>query len=454
MRHHHVRDIKCIVNNDEVFRFLVEFERNRFNYDYCMEFMEFLDEKGTFQFPMLDNGLFPAAILDESTEYTGYSAVWIRDNIFVGYSYYVSGLVDVPLKNLMTLFRYFSEYRYRFENIINKVSNPDNPMERPHVRFFGPSLSEIDQPWEHAQNDALGYFVWFFCRLINEEVLSPTIEHMELLGLFCAYFYSISYWNDKDSGHWEEERKVQASSIGVVVSCLKELRKVLIKNPALVDYCRYRDIIINLQFLDFLIQKGTEALSNILPFECVQSDKARSYDSALLFLCYPLGVVDKAMTKNILDNVSNKLQGETDRPFGVRRYLKDTFWCRDYEDIPANIRTSISSERERWLREHDRQLVEGEEAQWCIFDSIISTIYGLEFQKTNNEADFYRQIGYCYRSLGQLTSMDFHLGGFKCPELYYIKNGQYVPNDATPLLWAQANLKIALATLTNSLKLR
>ncbi|MDJ0677697.1 MAG: hypothetical protein QNJ36_20320 [Calothrix sp. MO_167.B42] len=61
---------------------------------------------------------------------------------------------------------------------------------------------------------------------------------------------------------------------------------------------------------------------------------------------------------------------------GIRRYLRDSFWCRDYKDLPEEIRTSISSEREQWLREHGRELKEGEEAQWCIFDPVISVIFG------------------------------------------------------------------------------
>ena len=45
------------------------------------------------------------------------------------------------------------------------------------------------------------------------------------------------------------------------------------------------------------------------------------------------------------------------------------------------------------------------------------------------------------------------MGPFKCPELYYLENGNYVPNDATPLLWTQANLWIAFKFMKQNLPL-
>ena len=164
-------------------------------------------------------------------------------------------------------------------------------------------------------------------------------------------------------------------------------------------------------------------------------------------MIYPLQVVEEEMSEQILSNVIDNLQGD----YGIRRYLWDSFWCRDYKDLPEEIRTSISSEREQWLQEHDRELKQGEEAQWCIFDPIISTIFGLKFQKTRQEEYLQQQVKYLNRSLGQLTGKDCALGEFKCPELYYLQSGQYIPNDVTPLFWTQANLRVALKVMEDSL---
>jgi Glycosyl hydrolases family 15 len=408
-----------------------------------------LIEKEVFKFPALDNGLFPAAIVAASTEYTGYSAVWVRDNIYVAYSHYILGEIDIALKAVNCLMKYFQKHRIRFENIINSNTDPKNVMERPHIRFNGENLDEINQSWEHAQNDALGYFLWFYCKLISDKVLHPSQQDVETLALFPLYFDAVSYWQDEDSGHWEETRKIEASSIGAVVASLKTLKQLSMESSFISHCFKYGDRLVTIDFLDNLIHQGMNALNRILPSECIQPGLERRYDSALLFLIYPLQVVDDAMSNQIISDVIDSLQGQ----YGIPRYLGDSFWCRDYEDIPENIRTSISTEREQWLTDNGRALRPGEEAQWCIFDPIISTIFGVKFQKTKQMELLEKQIFYFNRSLGQLTADDFKIGGFKCPELYYLKGTDYVPNDATPLLWTQANLRIALRTMEQSLSM-
>jgi phosphorylase kinase alpha/beta subunit len=87
----------------------------------------------------------------------------------------------------------------------------------------------------------------------------------------------------------------------------------------------------------------------------------------------------------------------------------------------------------------------GEEAQWCVFDPILSAIYGERYRAGRELEDLAKQTFYLNRSLGQITA------DFKCPEAYYLDRGRYVPNDYTPLLWTQANLWGALAQLDRSL---
>jgi hypothetical protein len=94
---------------------------------------------------------------------------------------------------------------------------------------------------------------------------------------------------------------------------------------------------------------------------------------------------------------------------------------------------------------------EGQEAQWCIFDPIVSAIYGRRYQQDRRRADLAQQIFYFQRSLGQITGHDSPFGPFQFPELYYVEDGRWVPSDATPLLWAQANLMVALKLLRDSL---
>ncbi len=424
---------------------LGDFLRDGYSLEEIQRLYAFLEDNNTFRFPALENGLFPAALVSSDTEYTGYASVWVRDNIYLAYSHYIVGKANIAVRNVKALMVFFQKFQGRFSTIIEGKVNPDRVMKRPHIRFDGRNLAEINQEWKHAQNDALGYFLWFYCKLAREKLVAPQTKDLETLALFPLYFQAIRYWQDEDSGHWEEPRKIEASSIGVVIAGLKELKKLLAETH-LTPY--YQNQSLTPQFLDDLIGTGTAALYNILPAECIQPEpQARRYDAALLFLIYPLQVIEGEIAEQILRDVIDNLQGD----YGIRRYLGDSFWCRNYKDLPSEIRTTVSTEREKWLQEQGRALKVGEEAQWCIFEPIVSAIFGLKFQGTGEQEYLALQTRYFNRSLGQITGRDFELGEFKCPELYYLENGQYVANDATPLLWTQANLRVAFQMMEASL---
>jgi hypothetical protein len=399
----------------------------------------FLDQHGTFEFPLLETGLFAAARLSGDALYTGYDNVWVRDNIHVAYAHLVTGQAVIAERNIAALQRFFERYRHRFESVIRGDANPSDPMNRPHIRFNGRTLTENAEKWSHAQNDALGYFLWLSCRLALLGHTNTSALPWDLLGLFPLYFRAVRYWQDEDSGHWEEARKIEASSIGPVVAGLREMRRLMIAQSLPAFPCLGETV--SLGLMDELIEEGRNALSQILPAECIQADPAknRRYDAALLFLIYPLEVVNDAQTEQILINVETHLQGD----YGIRRYLGDSFWCADYKALQTpERRTSNVSED---MSGRDALLRPGQEAQWCLFDPLISTIYGRRYLKTGNHSDLQKQVHYLNRSLSQLTGQGSRFPEYLCPELYYLEEGHYVPNDVTPLLWTQANLSIALA---------
>lgn len=403
-----------------------------------------LKSKGTFRFSSLDNGLFPAASLNQENSYTGYSFVWVRDNIHVAFAHAFNGETECALRTTATLMQYFLRHKWHFERIVSGELDPNDPMNRPHVRFLGENLSEVDQKWAHAQNDALGYFLWLYCKLRGTAPLLPSAEEVEMLALFVLYLDRIQYWKDEDSGHWEEIRKIAASSIGIATAGLKEVRN-------LVTRLGWKEFAVGarrvtLELLDQLIQQGQESLANILPAECVQQElgKNRRYDSALLFLIFPTDVVSEEMADTILSDVLHNLQGE----YGIRRYLGDSFWTADYKKkVKPEERTIDVSDQ---MSSRDSLSQPGEEAQWCIFDPIVSAIYGLRYQKRRDASDLHAQIKYFNRSLSQLTGDDCPFGAFKCPELYYQEDNKYVPNDVVPLLWTQANLWMAFKVMEDS----
>jgi hypothetical protein len=393
----------------------------------------FLIERGVLQFRPLESGLY-SAVQTETTA-SGYQNVWVRDNVFVAHAHAANGRGEVAVAVVRGLTKYFLKHLHRFDDIISGSVDRNDPMQRVNVRFDGDTLEELPQKWAHAQNDALGYFVWLFCTVASERAFAVSGDDLALMERFLGYFQAIRFWQDGDNGHWEETRKVEASSIGVVTGGLNALQAMLRTVGGVSETFGSARIESNIRLAAELGERGKQALDKILPAECVQPDKSRRYDSALLFLIYPIGVVDQPMADRIVGDVVGHLQGE----IGVRRYIGDSYWCADYRELfPPQERSGDFSDE---MGRRDRLLRPGQEAQWCIFDSIVSAIYGNRYLRFRQAPDMERQIAYFNRGLGQIT------GALRCPEAYFLERGQYAPNDNVPLLWTEANLWLALSVM-------
>lgn len=401
-----------------------------------------LAEQGTFQAQALPGGLFAAAgAPQEALAGMRYHYVWVRDNALLGHWLTETGRSEQALQVLRQLCTFFVRHRRRFVDIIEGRADPAIAMNRPHVRFEGQSLSELQEPWGHKQNDALGYFLWFACKMLRSIPDRAWPELLPTLALFPRFFHSVRFWQDDDSGHWEEEEAVHASSIGVALAGLLALRhlqdqaeprRVLAENGASCD------------LVEELCEAGRRALAAILPNESIDSQACRTADAALLFLIYPLDVVDDESALRIIRRVRDELQGE----IGVARYRGDTFWAPDYKErVSAAQRTGFVAAADERLR---IDVPSGQEAQWCLFDSTLSTIHGQRFLRHGHDEDLERQVEYLNRALAQLTKAADGFTPFRCPEAYYLARGHWTPNDATPLLWAQADLQLSLRQAARS----
>lgn len=400
--------------------------------------LSFLKSQGTFRFPTLSSGLFSAAAA-ENPEFrlTGYQYVWTRDNCHIAHALWATGEKEMAVSAVRALLAFYQKHRQKFSDIITGAVDPAESMNRPHIRFDGEALEEIDVRWAHAQNDALGYVLWLTSKLLRSGDLTAAPRTLELLNLFAQYFSAVEFWQDEDSGHWEEARKVEASSIGPVVAGLCELRNYLADHPS---------ELIDLTLLNDLIEQGRQTLASILPAECLQPEagKHRLYDAALLFLIEPLQVVNDEMAGRIIQQTVEHLQG----PIGIRRYLGDSYWCANYRDLLSpEVRTTDFSDD---MSARDSLLKPGQEAQWCIFDPILSVIHGTRFQATGDPVEFISQCHHLRRSLKQLTDIHDRFPSFRCPESYFLEHEDWIPNDITPLLWTQANLLLALHAMRRS----
>ncbi len=409
----------------------------------------FLREQGTFAFPSLPNGLFSAAAGETPDfEVTGYHNVWIRDNVHVAWSLWDRGR-DRPaaIRCVQSLLRFFHSQHERLEAIIAGAVHPSEIQSRPHIRFDGPRLQELDEKWPHAQNDALGYLLWLSCLMLADEAFEASPTDWSAISLLVEYFQAIEVWQDEDSGHWEENRKIAASSIGAVAAGLEALERLLTSSAVPPHPSRS----LKLTEVQTLLARCRQALQEILPWECRQSEpaKQRPHDAALLFLLYPLNQVQDPETEDqILSDVASHLTG----PIGIRRYNGDSYWCNDYRQLfTPELRSSDFSED---IANRDCLLRPGHEAQWCLFDPIVACIYGRRFQRSHRPEDLHRHLAATRRSLAQLTRPEDRFAPYRCPESWFWEQGQWIPNDITPLLWTQANLLQALDSLEQSLLLQ
>ena len=399
-----------------------------------------LESRQTHEISPIAHGLFAASPSQSPDSATGYQNIWVRDNVMVANSLFLRGDTASAAACIRGITQFFKKQLPRFREIIDDPVRvlKEDANRRPHVRFTAQNLGERPEKWPHAQNDALGHALWFRFRLANAGVLALTPEDEEVYGRFPDYFDAIEYWQDRDSGAWEEGRKINNSSVGAVVAGLEEMLKHHLSSKRRGKASSVKATC--LDRLRYLAAKGRERLAATLPFE---APPERLVDSALLFLIYPLSVL---RSHDIEDAILNLVQARLKGIVGIKRYAGDSYFCQDYDEWFSP--SQMSSDFSERLDYRDAFLQPNCEAQWCIFDPVLSVIYGQRFlADPSDTASFRKQIHYFNRSLAQVTAKGL------CPELYFLKEGRYVPNAHTPLAWTQANQALAFYLMEKSLEL-
>ena len=417
--------------------------RDEYTADSLRKVKKWIDEHGSHEIRPSAHGLFAASSSQAADSTTGYQNVWIRDCVMIANSFRLRGKTQLAINCARALTQYFHLHKSRFRDIIDDTTRTlkEDVKRRPHIRFSAASFEELSEKWPHAQNDALGYALWLRLVLANSGDFPCESIDWEVYSEFPAYFGAIEYWNDRDSGAWEEARKINSSSVGAVVAGLIELRKYLTNSHGKSGASPEYSSIARISFIDQLLEKGQARLDAALPFE---APPERMIDSALLFLMYPLNLLKSPQMQDaILHLIEARLEG----PIGIKRYLNDSYFCQDYDKwFPTRVMSSDFSDR---LEYRDAFLQPGCEAQWCIFDPVVSIIYGQRFlSDTSTRENLRLQTRYFNRSLQQVTPEG------KCPELYYLRDGKHVINAHTPLAWTQANQALALHLMEKSVAKR
>lgn len=246
------------------------------------------------------NGLFAASKPDTAT---GYHFIWIRDNVYATLGLEAAEQYNEIRKTLNALLDILLKIEYKIDWAIRE--RPKHHYQYIHPRYNPDTLDEIHGNWGNKQNDAIGALLFRVGDLEEKGINIIRNENdLRILQKLVQYIQSIEYWQDKDSGMWEENEELHASSIGACVAGLKKIRKTV-------------------DVPEELIQKGENALNAILPNE----SESKKTDMALLSLIYPYNVVTEEQAERILRNVEVKLA----RGKGLIRYIGDKYHYRNGE---------------------------------------------------------------------------------------------------------------------------
>ena len=250
-----------------------------------------------------DTGLFAAS--DKGVG-TGYDKSWLRDNFYETVAFEVTGDWDTVEKTYNAILEIFLKHESKIDWAIE--NKPTHTYQYIHARFNPETFNEFWEEWGNKQNDAIGCILFRIGELETNHKRSilQTEDHIRIVNKLVQYLGAIEYWSEGDSGMWEEDEELHASSVGACVAGLSSIRKL-----STVD--------VPYEF----IEKGREALSALLPRE-----SGRKFaDLALLSLVWPYDVVTPTQREEILENVEYHLL----RNRGIIRYKGDRYYNKNQD---------------------------------------------------------------------------------------------------------------------------
>ncbi|MFH1511058.1 MAG: glycoside hydrolase family 15 protein [Candidatus Woesearchaeota archaeon] len=228
---------------------------------------------------------------------TGYSAAWIRDNVYEAMGLETSS-VHKAIKVYQKLLDILRKHEYKIDWAIRE--KPKHAYQYIHARYNPDTLEEIYEDWGNKQNDAVGLLLFKIGELERKGVkVLRDADDKRIVQKLVHYLASIEYWQDPDNGIWEEREELHASSIGACIAGLEQIKFIV-------------DVPVE------LIIKGREALNSLLPRE----SETKSVDLALLSLIYPFNIANEEQREQILKNIEEQLV----RNRGLIRYHGDLYY--------------------------------------------------------------------------------------------------------------------------------
>ncbi len=178
---------------------------------------------------------------DKTAAETHYDAVWLRDSLW-GYMALVSdqGNSVAAKKVLLTLWDYMSTPD-QIKRMQDVISNPNDWMDLQmnvvHIRSdsSSPVMADVQeegkpQLWNHKQNDALGLYLDLLIQAIDTDTINAEDWQKKTdqsVALLIAYLDKANFYVMEDSGAWEEDARLNTSSVALVTSGLERLSNLL-----------------------------------------------------------------------------------------------------------------------------------------------------------------------------------------------------------------------------------
>jgi len=260
------------------------------------------------------------------------------------------------------------------------ANKPHETWQYIHARFHPETFEEYWEEWGNSQNDAVAEVLYLICDLELRGYTVATTTEEKEVSQMIVD-YLVRVEYWHDADNGIWEENMEVHASSVGAGV------AALKLASQIEWLKVPLV---------AIHYGEEALRQLLPRE----SQTKFADLALLSLIYPFAVTTKTETDTIIKNVVYHLT----RDRGVIRYKLDRYYNANEDGY-------------------------SEEAEWCFGLSWLAIIYAMRGEK--ERAWYYlRQVRSTVTANGEV------------PELYFSQSP--VPNDNTPLGWAESMYIVAL----------